>query len=71
MRTETREKALGRPAESYLLQATSKNSYVAGMTAVRSERFAMHVDVLKGKIEAEGINTKSEARKFLKHNWSG
>ena len=49
----------------YILQATARDRYVAGMTSIASPNYEDHVDLLLGKINAGEIKSRIAARGYL------
>ena len=62
---ETREFNGTRAAESYILDAKTKQRYVAGQTANASKLYLQNVEVLAHKLRELEITSRKEARQWL------
>ena len=70
IRVESREPNPRRSAESYILQNTAKNAYIASCSETRSPDYQRYIMTLKMLIENGAIKTKSEARVWMAYNTS-
>ena len=65
VKVETRQPTPTRIGEAYILRNSTKDKYVAGQTARQCSNYIENVDLLKGKLEAKELTTKTEAREYL------
>ena len=65
LKMEHRRPTETRFGEAYILRNTEKDRYVAGQSQHLTEHYLDNVDLLKSKLEAKEIVTRTEAREFL------